>query len=230
MFTQKQMLAGLLLLAGATALMARNSLSDPPARRRPAAAPPSMIPRNTIPAPPIRGSSHLQPGALTNSTENINPNLFGKPTPTPEAKPKQRRKPRVSSPLPLQDPLTDYTFTGVVTVEGRAMALIENRQTGEGIYVAVGDRFLNGTVAEIGEGAVSLIEKDRRRFLLRNEQYGFTPLNANAPYLNAAPKPNTGNAAPFTPTSQDMVPPSGTPAGMNSSTVITTTGELQVEN
>src|SRR5262245_8982292 len=45
------------------------------------------------------------------------------------------------------DSLAEYTFTGLVTLDGKQYALLENRKRGEGEYVAVGDEFQGHKIA-----------------------------------------------------------------------------------
>lgn len=233
MFTQRLMLFGFIVLAGATVLPAERGLSVsnvaftpeiPVAARMRAVEEPSDAPTKAV-----RKSFTPRPRPLTYYTETVNRDLFGRPASEPEPEPETAVETPVSTPVsaPVKDPLDDYTFTGVVTVEERTMALIENKQTREGVYVEVGDRFLNGTIAAINEGAVSLDTKQGRRLLARNEKYSFTPLNANAPFLNAAPKPNTGSPTQPNPASTTQPAPMGTQAAANPTTVITTTGTVQ---
>src|SRR5258706_15933691 len=67
--------------------------------------------------------------------------LFGMPAATRPKQtpttPKQAPAAKVDAP----DPLGDFLFTGAVTIDGKEYALLENRKTREGEFVAVGDEF-----------------------------------------------------------------------------------------
>jgi hypothetical protein len=204
MITIRQALCGLFLLAGATTLWGQNRLRSLSTTTAPAsgslsgASDPSASRRTTV--------SYYE--------QTLNQGLFGAPVPapapTPKAAPARKERPSVAvtPSTPASDPLADYNFTGVVTIQGRESALIENKLTRAGVYLGVGDRFLNGKITDIDGRRVTLALNGTRRSLARFENYRFTPLDASAPFLKGGASAPAGTpGAPGMPNPGQGVPP-----------------------
>lgn len=211
MVTIRQALCGLFLVAGATALSGQNVWVTPPA---------------------ASGSGERQPVAsasaatgrkeLTYYTQSINQGMFGAPVaaplPAPKAPAPRKPKPQrvVVTPAPAPDPLADYAFTGVVTMQGRPTALIEHKLTKAGTFIKVGDRFLDGKVTDIDGRQITLALNGSQRSLSRFENYRFIPLDSSAPFLGSgtgAPVPAVPGATPPVPGQAGQPVPPPFPAG-----------------
>lgn len=196
MITFRQAIGGLFLVAGAATFAGQQGSGVPSG--------------SAASGNPNAGSglSSSRRPTVTYYTRNMNGGLFGAQVDAPAAPPKiatPRKKPRAARPVvsvPAENPLADYAFTGLVTVQGRRTALIEHTKTKEGIYIGVGDRFLNGRITDIDGQRITLALNGNRLSLARFENYRFTPLDASAPFLRGA----GGGGAP--------VPAAGMPPGV----------------
>lgn len=134
-------------------------------------------------------SSASRRPSLAYYTQTLSGGMFGAQTPAPAAPPKvrpaskKRRTTRSPVSAPAENPLADYAFTGLVTVAGRTSALIEHTKTREGLYLAIGDRFLSGKITGIDGQRVTLALNGAKLSLARSENYKLTPLDASAPFL-----------------------------------------------
>jgi len=150
-------------------------------------------------------------------------NPFANATPVDQrnSAPMQSAGQQASAPSP--DPLVGYVYSGTGTIRGRTIAVIENRQTGSGRLVALGDTLEGGKVTRITSTAVTLRFRDGRRILTKNQDYKLAPLARSAAFLQppAASTPQTGATAivpppnvtvnlqlesPPTPSSQEPAP------------------------
>jgi hypothetical protein len=201
MITIRQALCGLFLVAGAATLSGQNVPVAP------STAAGSVASRNAS-----ADSATANRKELTYYTQGISGGMFGAPVPAPmpEVKAPTPRKPKpqriATTPAPAPDPLADYAFTGVVTMQGRPTALIEHKLTKSGTYIQIGDRFLNGKVTEIDGRQITLALNGKRRALARFENYRFTPLDTSAAYLASGARAPSGAPAAMVPGQTPQVP------------------------
>src|SRR5262245_10340823 len=104
------LMSGIALPAAATALV----FSGAPSRRGAAVSPQSSY--VFAPVHPVLARNTIRQGATA-----IRNDLFGSPEPKPAPKPTPVAQP--DPPLPTPDPLADWTYTGLVTLDGRQYAL-----------------------------------------------------------------------------------------------------------
>jgi hypothetical protein len=92
-----------------------------------------------------------------------------------------------AAPAEAADRLGRFVYTGSITVDGRTMALIEDRVTHEGWYVAEGDTWQGRLVAAIRPDAISLAVGSGAQTLARSDAFTLTPLSADAPGMTQPP-------------------------------------------
>ena len=123
--------------------------------------------------------------ALTTYKQTIRDSMFAAPQPTNHAPPPD--KPAPPSPAPPvpsvspTDPLTDALYAGSVTVNGKTMALIENRSTKEGVYVDVGGEWQGYRIVAVSADEISLSVSGTIRRLSKSDANNVVPLSAGAP-------------------------------------------------
>jgi hypothetical protein len=130
----------------------------------------------------------------------INPHLFDGPPASavdsvaanqqPPIKPKVQLPPASAQPGNATD-AGDYTFTGVVSLNGSKSALVENSKTKSGMFVSIGSHLLNGTVSSIDERTIVVRVNGAKRYISRLASYRLTPLNASAEFLTAKAPPQS---------------------------------------
>ncbi len=127
-------------------------------------------------------------------------NLFEPPvpkTPTVHTIPTVRPMPVMQAP---PDPLSGWTYTGVVNVGGKIDALLENGSN-PGMWVSAGDRFMGGKVTSVSNQMVVVNLNGKQSILPISQTDNPVPLNAatsspgapaaGAPGAPAAPAVNT---------------------------------------
>jgi hypothetical protein len=124
------------------------------------------------------------------------------PPPAPAVAP-----PRAAEPPPPAPAVRTEAYTGTVTVRGETLALIEDRQTGVGRYVRVGDPLSGGSVSAIGRDSVTIRTDAGDVRLRKNQEYSLVPLNRSADFLTARP----AAPAPGTPAAANATPAAGAP-------------------
>lgn len=72
------------------------------------------------------------------------------------------------------DPLAGYVVTGLIQADGKWYALIEDRKTHIGEYVAAGDDFYGVRVASVGQDGVKFDQAGEQRMLAMNQDYSLT--------------------------------------------------------
>ena len=82
---------------------------------------------------------------------------------------------------------TGWVYTGNAEIDGSAMALLENRTTGEGVYLKAGERWKSAAVSKIlSEAVVMTGPSGTKTFTLVTEEprmarNGFNPASVNVP-------------------------------------------------
>lgn len=107
------------------------------------------------------------------------------------------------------DPLSGWTYTGVVNVGGKVEALLENGNN-PGVWVSAGGNFMGGKVTSVSNQLVVVNLNGKQSMLPISQADNPVPLNAVTPPATASPgKPG----APTTPAAGAAVP--GIPPGVN---------------
>lgn len=163
--------------------------------------------------------------------------LFGAPTepkPTPPLAPKKAQMTNVTPVQPVADPFTDYAYSGTVSSGGQTMALIENRKTREGWFLATGQPFLGGTVTLVDERQVVISLGTTTRTLAKTDDYKLVPLDKSASFLSGgtdgAPPAAPGGGTPGGPGGGPGAMRGGMPMGMNVMNFSGPVGSLQRMN
>jgi hypothetical protein len=115
--------------------------------------------------------------------------LFGKTPALQEVKAAPPALPRAqppAAPAPPPDPLEGLVFAGLVTIDGRSYALVEDRATRQGEYLAPGDDFKGFNISAIDRNGVTLTNGDVPRRLALNDRYSLVPLSKEAGVASAA--------------------------------------------
>lgn len=182
--------------ATAAAALHRRSLVHGPAARVASAS-----------ATAATGESLLPGRSEAGYGQAIRQNLFSAPQPAPPRPPAPPEKPApaaVVPPAPPPDPLADAVYAGSVTVDGRTMALIENRSSHEGEYVVAGGQWRGFEVQSTAPGQVTLMVNGAPRTLIVSDALNVVPLSSSAPGGEGA-----GAAAPPAQVSASLMPLSG---------------------
>lgn len=92
----------------------------------------------------------------------------------------------------------NWAYTGTAQIDGVSMALIENRQTGEGVFLRLGEQWKSMKIAAIGEESIDVVGPDGDRRTLRLgglpsgpiEEEGLEPATVSGPIpgLTAVPQ------------------------------------------
>jgi len=185
------------ILAAGTIIAAQNREKSAPARIAQASQHSQAA---SVGKPDASAASYpILPARLS----SVSPDLFSPPAPpTPQREPAppppvartQRALPRFLPP----DPLTDFVYSGSVTLGGKRYALVENSKTKEGKYVKAGDTLLGEKVRQVGPEQLVLRQGSKTRTLAKSETINLTPLNQSAAYLNPGPsaQPATAQSNP----------------------------------
>lgn len=146
---------------------------------------------------PLLGSEQQDPGItlafppLTRKQGvGIKGDLFDNPlvVPVQKVKPAAPAQPVVQPAPPVEtppppDPLADYVYMGVSSLNGERFALLEHRKTHEGIYLKMGDAFNGYTAGRIDAKELTLDSPAGARTLALNDNYDLIPLDRDAEYL-----------------------------------------------
>ncbi|MCW3054042.1 MAG: hypothetical protein JWN14_3212 [Chthonomonadales bacterium] len=157
-------------------------------------------------------AAHLKAGAAKTSTQdtdsaassgadrqdisfyssNVREGMFSQPVP-PTPKPVEPPKPKpikqiIVPPMPV-NPFAGWTYTGTVHMGDMTMALLENNQTQEGIYVKAGDSFpnmMNAKVKSVTDQMVMLTSGPKSEVtpIAKSDTIIVTPLDRDAPGKN----------------------------------------------
>jgi len=124
---------------------------------------------------------------------NVREGMFSQPVP-PAPKPVEPQKPKPQKPIPPVPPMpvnpfAGWTYTGTVHMGDMTMALLENNQTQEGIYVKAGDSFpnmMNAKVKSITDQMVMLTSGPKSEVtpIAKSDTIIVTPLDRDAPGKN----------------------------------------------
>ena len=134
-------------------------------------------------------------------TDGVRGDLFNAtPAPVPKPKPPKKtepKKPVLPPPPPeLINPFADYAYTGTLNIGGQIVALVENVKTKEGQYLKQGDAFIGGTIAQISDRTLTVNIAGTPQRLAKTDNYRLTPLDRNAPFMNAQPAQPQPGALP----------------------------------
>ncbi|HLJ57214.1 MAG TPA: hypothetical protein VKT77_19415 [Chthonomonadaceae bacterium] len=127
--------------------------------------------RDNMPGAPVRGARPPLSAYLFGGS----PDCVGAPV----GRPAEDSTPGASAPAP-DDPFADLAYTGSVTLEGRTLALLENRKTHEGWFVAAGGVWQSFDVGAITADSITLTGNGTSRTLARSTDIGVVPLSADA--------------------------------------------------
>ena len=122
--------------------------------------------------------------ALATYKQAIRESMFAAPQPT-------RRKPAPHKPtlppsaphvpsVPPTDPLADAVYAGSVTIDGKTLALIENKSSKEGVYVDEDGQWQGYRIVAVSPSKVSLSVNGTIRSLSRSDTNNIVPLSASA--------------------------------------------------
>ncbi len=133
------------------------------------------FPRNRSVIPPgVRVSESNARKAV--DVGGIRSDLFGAPV---QEKPVSRPAtppppPPVTPSSPPPDPLAGWEYVGDVEIGGEQLALVERKDTKEGIYLRVGESFGGGTVTAFDKQRVAVAMADSDRALARKDDWRFS--------------------------------------------------------
>ena len=132
-------------------------------------------PRNRSVIPPgVRVSESKDRKAV--DVGRIRPDLFAapvvektvsRPVTTPPPSP-------VTPSTPPPDPLAGWEYVGDVEIGGERLALVERKDTKDGVYLRVGESFGGGTVTAFDKQRVSVAVADSERQLARKDDWRFS--------------------------------------------------------
>jgi len=138
-------------------------------------------------------SSETDRADISFYVSNVREGMFSQPVP-PAQKPVAPPKPVPPRPIPpvppmKVDPFAGWTYTGTVHMGDMTMALLENNQTQEGIYVKAGDSFpnmMNAKVKSITDQMVMLTSGPKSEVtpIAKSDTIIVTPLDRDAPGKN----------------------------------------------
>ncbi len=129
-------------------------------------------------------------------TSNVHNGMFSAPVPpapkavTPPVVVVKKDPPQKPIILPAINPFADWSYTGTVHIGDNTIALIENKLTGEGQYVKVGDQIPNmgkAVVKSVDDRMVTIITEGnatKPAMLAKADTIVVTPLNFDAPGKN----------------------------------------------
>ena len=103
------------------------------------------------------------------------------------------------------DPLSGWSYSGYMLVDGEKIAVIENRQTGEGHFLRKGESLRQATVSEITEEEVRFARGGKTRALAVTRQ-GPSPTPALRPAAQETASSGAPGEASPTPSSPDETP------------------------
>lgn len=135
---------------------------------------------------------------------SVRPDLFHETQYTTAASRPLPALPAQQVPVAEVNPLDDFVYSGLVTLNGRKMALIENRNSHSGRFLSAGDRFLDGRVVSASPSRIVFKFGAGTRALPLRQDYSLVPLDRSAPFLTA--KPTAKPAAVAQPAAQPNQP------------------------
>lgn len=154
-----------------------------------------QVAQNGEDAPTIEPTPGVERRPLDFYTQGVRGNMFSAPLPPPPPKPViVAKKPQPTVPVMPVNPFADWSYTGTVKAGEEMMALLENKNTKEGQYLKIGESFMGAQVSAITDQMVTLDVSGKPTMLAKSDNITVTPLDKNAPYLNATGQPGAPGA------------------------------------
>ena len=174
-------------------------------------------------SPGMKIAERSRPSASRVRPDGIRSDLFNAPEPPAPRKPAPPPEPPTppgpsTAPAPLPDPMAGWEYVGDVEIDGQRLALLERKDSKEGIYLRAGDSFSGGKVASFDKQQIRIAMADSERGISRKQDWLFHAPRAAAGGANRPPQQGT-LSAPGSPGNAVAANPAGDSASMSAVTL-----------